>query len=119
VRGIESADEIRTAGKTLATFSPAFAMEERRLKNFMYDKLYYHPEQLGTAEKARDVIARLYVAFEQDPTLLEGGWREKLPPQEPQRSRHIADYIAGMTDRFAIDQCKRIYGSAPEGLSNV
>jgi dGTPase len=46
-------------------------------------------------------------------------WRVSLPESEPQRSRHIADFIAGMTDRFAITQCARIYGSMPEGLSNV
>ena len=46
-------------------------------------------------------------------------WLATLPAQEPQRSRHIADFIAGMTDRYAITQCNRIYGSTPEGLSNV
>ena len=46
-------------------------------------------------------------------------WLASLPEQEPERSRHIADFIAGMTDRYAIDQCRRIYGRAPEGLSNV
>ena len=44
---------------------------------------------------------------------------EKLPDRDPETSRHIADFIAGMTDRFAIDQCRRIYGKVPEGLSNV
>ncbi len=117
--GVETIEQVRTAGKTLAGFSPAMATEERRLKDFMYEKLYYHPEQVGTAEKARDVIARLYVAYEQDPALLEHGWRATMPQDEPTKSRHIADYIAGMTDRFAMDQCRRIYGSAPEGLSNV
>lgn len=117
--GIETPQDIRDAGRMLAGFSPAMAASERRLKNFMYEKLYYHPEQLATAEKARDVVARLYSAYEQDETFLGDGWRETLPENEPDRSRHIADYIAGMTDRFAIDQCKRIYGSAPEGLSNV
>ncbi|MFZ1742007.1 MAG: deoxyguanosinetriphosphate triphosphohydrolase [Pontixanthobacter sp.] len=117
--GLEAADDARNAGRTLASFSPAMAAEERQLKRFMYDKLYYHPEQLTTAEKARDVVARLYAAYEQDEKYLGAGWRETLPHTEPARSRHIADYIAGMTDRFAIDQCKRIYGNAPEGLSNV
>ena len=46
-------------------------------------------------------------------------WFERLPAREPEKSRHIADFIAGMTDRFAIDQCRKIYGRAPEGLSNV
>lgn len=117
--GIDSIAHVRKAGETLAGFSPAMAAEERRLKDFMYEKLYYHPEQLETAEKARDVVARLYAAYEQEPGLLEEGWRAGLPDTEPAKSRHIADYIAGMTDRFAINQCRSIYGAAPEGLSNV
>jgi len=47
------------------------------------------------------------------------GWAARLPEAEPERSRHIADFIAGMTDRFAIAQYGAIYGAAPEGLSNV
>jgi len=119
VQGLDSIEQIRDAGMLLAGFSPDFAVQERRLKNFMYDKLYYHPDQISTSEKARDVIARLYAAYEQDTALLENSWLEKLPEREPDRSRHIADYIAGMTDRFAINQCRKIYGSAPDDLSNV
>ena len=46
-------------------------------------------------------------------------WIDRLPRFEPDRSRHIADYIAGMTDRFAISRHAEIYGRTPEGLSNV
>ena len=45
--------------------------------------------------------------------------RRSLPAEQPGRARHIADFIAGMTDRFAIDQYARIHGRRPEGLSNV
>jgi dGTPase len=94
-------------------------VEERRLKKFMYQRLYYHPEQIATAEKARDVVARLFAAYQQDPATMPDAWRSTLPASEPEKSRHIADFIAGMTDRFAIDQCRKLYGRAPEGLSNV
>ena len=117
--GIMSVDEVRAAGRQLATFTPAMREHERRLKRFMYDRLYYHDEQIATAEHARDVIARLFAAYHQDETNLPSPWLASLPKQEPERSRHIADFIAGMTDRYAIDQCRRIYGRAPEGLSNV
>ncbi len=119
VKGMGSADEVRGAGRQLAAFSPAMREQERRLKRFMYDRLYYHEEQIATAEHARDVIARLFAAYQQDETTLPDAWLATLPKQEPERSRHIADFIAGMTDRYAIDQCRRIYGRAPEGLSNV
>ena len=118
-RGLSSADEVREAGKQLAGFSPELADQERALKKFMYQRLYYHPEQIQTAERARDVIARLFVAYQQDPTTMPDDWLDRLPSDEPGKSRHIADFIAGMTDRFAIDQCTQIYGRAPQGLSNV
>ncbi|QKG70015.1 deoxyguanosinetriphosphate triphosphohydrolase [Erythrobacter mangrovi] len=119
VKGIGSVDDVRSAGKALATFSPAMREQERRLKAFMYDRLYCHPEQLATAERARDVIARLFVAYSQDASTMPDSWLAQMPAGEPERSRHIADFIAGMTDRYAIDQIRRIYGRAPEGLSNV
>ncbi|MFN4112969.1 MAG: deoxyguanosinetriphosphate triphosphohydrolase [Sphingomonadaceae bacterium] len=112
-------EEVRGAGRALAMFSGGMAQEERQLKRFLYDRLYYHPEQLITAERARDVVARLYAAYEQEPATLPRDWRENLPDEEPHRTRHIADFIAGMTDRYAIDQYARIYGKEPEGLRNV
>lgn len=117
--GYETADDIRGAKQLLSTFSPGMQADERRLKKFMYDRLYYHPEQRLTAERASEVVSRLFTAFAADEGLLGDRWRRSLPDNEPDRSRHIADYIAGMTDRFAIDQCARIYGKVPEGLSNV
>ena len=119
VKDIASVAEVRGADRQLAGFSPAMQTQERELKRFMYDRLYYHDEQIATAERARDVIARLFVAYRQDPTKLPDEWLSTQPEDEPRRSRHIADFIAGMTDRYAIDQCRRIYGRAPEGLSNV
>jgi dGTPase len=117
--GIESADEVRGAARTIAAFSDEMAVHERELKAFLYRRLYYHPEQRDTAERARAVIARLYAAYHQQPALLPTGWLERLPEEEPARSRHIADFMAGMTDRYAIERYRKIYGSVPEGLSNV
>jgi dGTPase len=119
VRGIVALEEIRGADRGLSGFSPEMAAQERVLKGFMYENLYYHPGQLETSEKARDVVARLYAAYDQDGSLMHDDWHEEMPGAEPARSRHIADFIAGMTDRFAIDQYARIYGHRPEGLSNV
>jgi dGTPase len=117
--GLDSADAVRAAGRPLAAFSPAMTAHERGLKAFMYERLYHHPQQLQTAERARAVTAELYAAYAQDPALMEQGWLARLPAEEPARSRHIADYIAGMTDKFAISAHARIYGRTPEGLRNV
>jgi len=118
-QGLASVDDVRAAGRATAAFSSALEGQERALKTFMYARLYHHPQQLQTADRARAVTAELYAAYAQDPTLMEEGWLARLPAEEPQRSRHIADYIAGMTDRFAIAAHGRIYGRAVEGLSNV
>ncbi len=117
--GFGSVAEVRAAGRQTAAFSPWLTEAERRLKRFMYDRLYYHPDQLATAERACEVMAGLFAAYSADPGLMGPGWAERLQEGEPERSRHIADYIAGMTDRFAISAYARITGRTPEGLSNV
>ena len=119
VRGIDDLGAVREAGRMLAGFSPEMAERERRLKAFMYERLYYHSDQLATAAKARDVIVRLFAAYREDAGTMPPGWQERLPAEDPQRSRHIADFIAGMTDRYAMDQCARIYGETVEGVRNV
>jgi dGTPase len=111
--------EVRAAPGPSAAFSPGLAEAERTLKRFMYDKLYYHPDQIATAERANEVTAALFAAYAQDPALMGEGWAQRLPAAEPRRSRHIADFIAGMTDRYAIAAHARIYGRTPEGLQNV
>ncbi len=118
-QGLCSVAEVRAAGRQLAGFSPAMAAQERRLKAFMYDKLYYHREQVAAAERARDVVARLFAAYSQDARLMPEDWRTRLPEQEPQRSRMITDFIAGMSDRFAMQSCTAIYGDRIMGLTNV
>ena len=117
--GIGTVEAVRAAERPLASFSPAMAAHERELKTFLYRRLYYHDEQLVTAERARTVIARLFAAYDQQPELLPERWLADLPENEPARSRHIADFIAGMTDRYAIERHRQVYGNVPAGLSNV
>ena len=119
VEGMSSVADIRDAGRQLGGFSPEFAEAERGLKKFMYAKLYYHPEQDAAAKRAHDVVARLFVAYAQDATLMPEEWQAALPKEQPMRARMIADFIAGMSDRFAIERCAAIYGKRPRGLSNV
>jgi len=119
LKGIGSIDDIRAAERPVAAFSPELAARERAFKRFMYEKLYYHPEQLETARRAKAVIAELFSAYSQQPVLMDEEWIDGLPRHEPERSRHVADYIAGMTDRYAISRHADIYGVTPEGLRNV
>ena len=119
IEGFSSVAEIRDAGRQLAGFSPQMKDHERALKSFMYEKLYYHPEQVSAAERARDVIARLYAAYSQDADLMPEEWRSRLPQDNPERARVIADFIAGMSDSYAMRACEKIYGEPPQGLRNV
>ena len=119
IRGLGSVDEVRAAGRMLSGFSPEMAAEERKLKSFMYDRLYLHKEQAAAADKAREVVAALFTAYAADPDTMPTEWRGKLPLAQPQHARVIADFIAGMSDRFAIEQYRALHGDVPMGLSNV
>jgi dGTPase len=116
--GIRSLADVRAAGRTLAGFSPELADREGALKAFMYANLYHHPRQLEVAASARIVIAGLFAAYADDPAQLPEYWRQSLPTASPHRARHIADFIAGMTDRFAISRYRELIGpiDMPEGF---
>ena len=115
---IATVDDVRNAGITLAGFSDVMQADERTLKRFMYEELYHHPVQLAVAEQATRVVAGLFSAYTDDGSLLPESWRVRLPDDEPGRSRHIGDFIAGMTDRFAIKSYRAVVGpiDLPEGF---
>jgi dGTPase len=108
--GIKNADDVRSAGVMIGGFSPQMAARERQLKAFMYEKLYHHPTQNEAAVGASKIVRELFVAYRDDVSLLPSEWRENLPAQDPQRSRHIGDFLAGMTDRYATDRHREICG---------
>ncbi len=116
--GITHADDVRGAGRCLVGFSPAMRDAERTLKRFMYANLYHHPRQLAAADSAATVVSGLFAAYRADPSTMPSAWSERLPPDEPARSRHIADFIAGMTDRYAIARYRETVGpiDLPEGF---
>jgi len=76
----------------------------------MYANLYHHPAQQEAADHAQAVIAELYRAYSDDLSLLPADWQAGAPDGEPQRSRHIADFLAGMTDRYAQNCHRAIFG---------
>ncbi|SEJ28468.1 dGTPase [Sphingomonas sp. OV641] len=110
--------DVRNAGQALVAFSDAMRIAERDLKRFMYANLYHHPKQLEAAAAAHQIVAGLFAAFHDDPETLPLEWRASLPNEEPAFSRHIADYIAGMTDRYAIREYVRVVGpvTMPDGF---
>jgi dGTPase len=108
--GVETVGDVRAFGETLVCFSPELTAQERDLKRFMYATLYHHPDQLAAADKARVIVADLFRAYQADPALMPPEWRDDCALDEPVRSRHIADFIAGMTDRYAEKRHAEIYG---------
>ncbi|WP_374943317.1 deoxyguanosinetriphosphate triphosphohydrolase [Sphingomonas sp.] len=116
--GVGSVADVRAAGRCLAGFSPAMREAERDLKRFMYANLYHHPRQLAAADVARTVVSGLFAAYLADAVTLPAEWRQRLPADEPARSRHIADFIAGMTDRYAITRFREVVGAIdlPDGF---
>jgi len=113
--GLADADvaAIRAAGRPVVAFSDAMREDERVLKRFMYASLYHHPLQLAAADQARIVVTDLFAAYRAEPALMGAAWDATCAADEPDRSRHIADYIAGMTDRFAEQAHRRILGDGP------
>jgi dGTPase len=107
---LTTADEVRAAGRPLVGFSNQVAEREQQFKRFMYARLYHHPLQLDIAAKAGQVIAGLAAAYRSDPTALPAHWLGELPEAEPARMRHIADFIAGMTDRYALARYRELVG---------
>ena len=104
----ESIDDIRSAGKALAGFSGPLAEEERALKRFLYEKLYDSPQLRLVRDEAQRVVTNLAVAYREDPSLLPPGWQAE--EGEIARLRGIADFIAGMTDRYAIARHRELVG---------
>lgn len=103
--GVGSADEAR-ASAPLVAFSERMRSESRHLKAFLFRNLYRHPQVVETTDRARQVVNELFALYLERP--------QELPEahaRQPQRARAVADYIAGMTDRFAIREHQRLSGT--------
>ena len=93
------------------------AVREKALTRFMYANLYHHPQQLDIARQTEQVVASLAEIYKREPGNLPDNWRARLPASEPGLSRHIGDFIAGMTDRYALSRYRDLVGPiAVEGF---
>jgi len=106
--GVETIDEVRSAARPLAGFSTALEAEERELKHFLYTRLYDLAELKPVRTEAERVVAGLAEAYRADPALMPQSWRRG--GDEVQQLRTIGDFIAGMTDRFAIARHEELVG---------
>jgi dGTPase len=100
-----SIDEVRQAG-TLIAFSAGLRAEADALKSFLYDNLYRHYQVMRMTAKARKIVRELFAAFLDEPRLLPADHQVRVAQEGP---RAIADYVAGMTDRYAIREHRRLH----------
>jgi len=100
-----SDDEVRACG-VLAAFSAEVRREANHLKSFLHDNLYRHYRVMRMTAKARRIVADLFAAFHQEPKLLPIDHQIRAAANAP---RAIADYVAGMTDRYAIKEHQRLF----------
>ncbi|HEX6604732.1 MAG TPA: deoxyguanosinetriphosphate triphosphohydrolase [Sphingomicrobium sp.] len=106
--GVESVEDVRSAGRPFVGFSAALAAEERELKRFLYERLYNSPQLTAVRDEAQRVVANLAAAYRNDPSLLPEPWRRG--EDRLRQLRTIGDYIAGMTDRYAIARHAELVG---------
>ncbi|PZN26546.1 MAG: deoxyguanosinetriphosphate triphosphohydrolase, partial [Proteobacteria bacterium] len=111
------ADAVRAAPGPLVRFSEAVAAEHRELKVYLRDHVYRHYRVLRMTNKARKVIQALFSEFLANPELLPAENRHAPPSpfattDAARRARAVADYIAGMTDRYAILEYERLFDPA-------
>jgi dGTPase len=107
--GIGSVEEVRAAGRPLARFSDEMAAEEAALKAFLHARMYDAPSVKAVRAEAQAMLARLFAAYREEPGRLPAEWR----PQgggDTTLLRAIGDFIAGMTDRYAIRRYEEIFG---------
>ena len=99
----------------MVTFSAPMAAADKAIKSFLFANVYRHNRILLVRKWASEVVQNLFGRFMQEPELLPGGRAQAATEcGEPDRARMVCDYIAGMTDRFAVNEHRRIFGWAPD-----
>ncbi|TGQ54146.1 deoxyguanosinetriphosphate triphosphohydrolase [Mesorhizobium sp. M1C.F.Ca.ET.193.01.1.1] len=110
-----SADAVRAAGETIVTFSASMAAEEKELKAFLYKHLYRHAEVMRVRADAEQIVRDLFDVYFADPRAMPDGWREGLDRAEDRiKARSVADFLAGMTDTYALKEHRRLFDHTPD-----
>ena len=108
--GIDSADKVRSAGQMIVHFSPEMEITHRSIKSFLFKHMYRHYKVNRMTSKAQRVVLDLFQFFIEEPGCLPTSWYAQTDGAGTQRTAEvIADFIAGMTDRFALDEHARLF----------
>lgn len=107
--GITSLDELRAAAENVACYSSALAAENQELKRFLFQNFYRHYRVVRMAAKAARTINRLFEAYISEPRQLPFEVQVRVANSNVGLHRVVCDYLAGMTDRYAIQEYRRLY----------
>ncbi|WIY54185.1 deoxyguanosinetriphosphate triphosphohydrolase [Devosia sp. YIM 151766] len=112
--GVASAEDVRLSGKALVTFSPANAAAETALKHFLFARVYRHDAVMVPVLESEALVERLFARYMADADM-PGRWGEAgRAAGGHDRARIVADFIAGMTDPYALDEYQRLFDARPE-----
>lgn len=107
-----SPDDVRRAAEDVVGFSPALAEADRGIKAFLFRHMYRNARVMSVMSEASQIVTDLFGHFSAHPPDLPADWREGLVDAPPaRRARRIADYIAGMTDTYALAEHGRLFGN--------
>jgi dGTPase len=110
-----SADDVRHAPSGVSGYSPAVAEADGAIKDFLEARMYRHARVMRVMDDAAQVVRELFARYSQRAGALPAEWSEGLADtDEGGRARRIADFIAGMTDRYALAEHARLFDSTPE-----
>lgn len=109
-----SADDVRNAGRAIVAFSADTAAADVAIKTFLFARVYRSDFVMAKMRSAERVVEELFAAFMADPGSLPEEWRGAERGDRERLARRICDYIAGMTDRFALGEHRRVCGATPD-----
>ena len=107
--GAQTVDDIRRLAEPVAAFSPTMREHDRALKRFLFARMYRHYRVNRMSSKARRIVGELFRLFLAEPECLPPEWRAPDGAGPAETARIVADYLAGMTDRFALDEHRRLF----------
>ena len=109
-----SAADVREAPRPIVGFSPAMDKADRDIKGFLYPRMYRHERVMRVMADAERVVRDLFGHYRATPADLPEEWREGIGTSDADSARRIADYIAGMTDRYALIEHAKYFKQTPE-----
>jgi dGTPase len=112
----QRAEDIRGADHVIATFSPEMAETDRQIKKLLFARIYRHPDIMRIRAGATQIVQDLFKAYMADPSLMRSHyWVNQIPGLgEMARARHVGDYLAGMTDTYAIKAHGELFDQTPD-----